>query len=121
MLIAVPDYNADGKRSARTGQARNRGAQQGPEMVGTRPNAQGINLNRDYVRAETPETKGSLAMFNAWDPDVFVDLHTTDGSYHGYRADVRAVAASGRGAFLARQFGGAFARDSMLPRCSAPV
>src|ERR1035441_10022535 len=83
VFIVVPDYNADGNDNLAP-QARNRGAQNGPEMVGTRANSQGINLNRDYVRAETSETRGSLAMFNAWDPDVFVDLHTTDGSYHGY-------------------------------------
>ena len=33
---------------------------------------------------ETPYLVASLAMFRAWDPDVFVDLHTTNGSYHGY-------------------------------------
>jgi hypothetical protein len=36
------------------------------------------------MKAEAPETRASLAMFNAWDPDVFVDLHTTNGSLHGY-------------------------------------
>jgi hypothetical protein len=113
VLIAVPDYNADGNE-ALAPQARNRGAQQGPEMVGTRPNAQGINLNRDYVRAETPETKGSLAMFNAWDPDVFVDLHTTDGSYHGY-ALTYSPSLHPAAAIPGATFGGAFARDSMLP------
>src|SRR5471030_2180394 len=113
VLVVVPDYNADGNE-ALAAQARSRGAQQGPEMVGTRPNGQGINLNRDYIRAETPETKGSLQMFDAWDPDVFVDLHTTDGSYHGYAltyAPSLHPAASIPGA----TFGGAFARDSMLP------
>ena len=53
-------------------------------MVGQRPNGQGLDLNRDYVKAEAPETRGSLAAFAAWDPDLFVDLHTTDGSFHGY-------------------------------------
>lgn len=113
VLIAVPDYNADGNEAVAP-QARNRGAQQGPEMVGTRPNAQGINLNRDYIRAETPETKGSLAMFNAWDPDVFVDLHTTDGSYHGY-ALTYSPSLHPAAAIPGATFGGAFARDSMLP------
>jgi hypothetical protein len=113
VLIVVPDYNADGNE-ALAAQARNRGAQQGPEMVGTRPNAQGINLNRDYVRAETPETKGSLAMFNSWDPDVFVDLHTTDGSYHGY-ALTYSPSLHPAAAIAGATFGGAFARDSMLP------
>ena len=113
VLITVPDYNADGNE-ALAPQARNRGAQNGPEMVGTRPNGQGINLNRDYVRAETPETKGSLAMFNAWDPDVFVDLHTTDGSYHGY-ALTYAPSLHPAAAIAGATFGGAYARDSMLP------
>ncbi len=113
VLIVVPDYNADGNEAVAP-QARNRGAQNGPEMVGTRPNAQGINLNRDYVRAETPESKGSLAMFNAWDPDVFVDLHTTDGSYHGY-ALTYSPSLHPAAAIPGATFGGAFARDSMLP------
>lgn len=83
VLVAVPIYNADGNE--RFGpQSSQRTEQNGPELVGQRPNAQGLDLNRDYIKAEAPETRGSLAMFNAWDPDVFVDLHTTDGSFHGY-------------------------------------
>jgi len=88
VLIAVPIYNADGNE--RFGpQARQRGSQQGPELVGQRPNTMGPNgvgldLNRDYIKAEAPETRASLRMFALWNPDVFVDLHTTDGSMHGY-------------------------------------
>ncbi|HVT39853.1 MAG TPA: M14 family metallopeptidase [Gemmatimonadaceae bacterium] len=113
VFIVVPDYNADGNDNMAP-QARNRGALNGPELVGTRANAQGINLNRDYVRAETPETRASLAMFNAWDPDVFVDLHTTDGSYHGY-ALTYSPSLHPAAALAGGTFGGAFARDSMLP------
>lgn len=83
VLIAVPIYNADGNEKLGP-QERQRTEQNGPELVGTRANAQGLDLNRDYVKAEAPETRASLAMFDAWDPDVFVDLHTTDGSFHGY-------------------------------------
>jgi hypothetical protein len=88
VLIAVPIYNADGNERFLP-QGRQRGSQNGPELVGQRPNTQGQNgqgldLNRDYIKAEAPETRNSLKMFNAWDPDVFVDLHTTDGSFHGY-------------------------------------
>jgi hypothetical protein len=83
ILVAVPIYNADGNE--RFGpQERQRTEQNGPELVGQRPNAQGLDLNRDYVKAEAPETRASLAMFREWQPDVFVDLHTTDGSFHGY-------------------------------------
>ena len=83
VLIAVPIYNADGNERFLP-QARQRTEQNGPELVGQRPNAQGLDLNRDYVKAEAPETRAALGMFNTWDPDVFVDLHTTDGSFHGY-------------------------------------
>ncbi len=83
VLIAIPIYNADGNEAFGP-QERLRGAQNGPALVGNRPNADNFDLNRDYLKVETPETAASLRMFNAWDPDVFVDLHTTNGSYHGY-------------------------------------
>ncbi|HUF28159.1 MAG TPA: M14 family metallopeptidase, partial [Gemmatimonadaceae bacterium] len=83
VLVAVPIYNADGN-DAWGPQARNRGSQQGPERIGQRPNGQGLDLNRDYIKAEAPETRATLALIDAWDPDVFVDLHTTNGSLHGY-------------------------------------
>jgi len=83
VLLVVPIYNADGNE--RFGdQARMRGAQNGPAQVGQRPNAQNLDLNRDYIKAEAPETRATLAAFAAWEPDVFMDLHTTNGSYHGY-------------------------------------
>ncbi len=108
VLIAVPIYNADGNE--RFGpQSRNRGDQNGPELVGARANAQNLDLNRDYVKAEAPETRASLAMFNAWDPDVFVDLHTTNGSYHGYALTYSPSLNP------AAVFGGLYARDTLLP------
>ena len=113
VLIAVPIYNADGNERF-ADQARNRGAQNGPVLVGQRPNAQAFDLNRDYIKAEAPETRSSLRMFNEWTPDVFVDLHTTNGSYHGYAltyAPSLNPAADIGPAFI----GGAYARDSILP------
>src|SRR5688572_23997202 len=59
VLIALPNYNADGNERLAP-QVRNRGAQNGPEMVGTRPNATGLNLNRDYMKADAPETRASI-------------------------------------------------------------
>ena len=83
VLVVVPIYNSDGNDKL-AAQARNRGAQNGPEMIGERPNGAGLDLNRDYVKVEAPETMGSLKAFAVWTPDVFMDLHTTNGSYHGY-------------------------------------
>jgi hypothetical protein len=83
VVVVIPIYNADGNEKL-ADQARNRGSQLGPAMIGERPNGAGLDLNRDYVKAEAPETRGALAAFNAWKPDLFMDLHTTNGSYHGY-------------------------------------
>ena len=83
VLLAVPIYNADGNEKLAP-QERNRSSQNGPAMIGERANGQGFDLNRDYIKAEAPETRGALALFAQWDPALFVDLHTTNGSYHGY-------------------------------------
>lgn len=82
VLIVQPIYNADGNN--KLGQQSRLGSQNGPVLTGTRPQARGINLNRDYVGADAPETRASLAMLNKWNPDLFMDLHTTNGSMHGY-------------------------------------
>ena len=108
VLIAVPIYNADGNERFAS-QSVNRTEQNGPELVGVRANGQNLDLNRDYVKAEAPETRASLVMFNTWDPDVFVDLHTTDGSFHGYALTYSPSLSP------AAVFGGVYARDSLLP------
>jgi hypothetical protein len=83
ILLVVPIYNADGNEHFAAGD-QNRPGQNGPVIVGERANGQGLDLNRDYVKLEAPETRGALELINAWDPDFFIDLHTTNGSYHGY-------------------------------------
>jgi hypothetical protein len=83
VLLVVPVYNTDGNEAWAAGEV-NRPGQAGPAIVGRRPNGQGLDLNRDYVKQEAPETRAAAALLAAWDPDVFLDLHTTNGSYHGY-------------------------------------
>jgi hypothetical protein len=108
VLVAVPIYNADGNE--RVGpQERNRPEQHGPALVGQRANADSLDLNRDYVKAEAPETRASLAMFATWEPDVFVDLHTTNGSYHGYALTYSPSLSP------AALVTGPFTRDTLLP------
>ena len=109
VLVVVPVYNADGNEALGP-QERQRGAQQGPERVGQRANGQALDLNRDYVKAEALETRAALALLNRWDPDVFVDLHTTDGSYHGYALTYAPSLHPGADGFT---------RDTLLPRLRA--
>lgn len=83
ILLVVPIYNTDGNEQWGPGE-KNRPGQNGPDRVGQNPNGQGLNLNRDYVKMEAPETRGAASLIASWDPDLFIDLHTTNGSYHGY-------------------------------------
>ncbi len=83
IVLVVPIYNADGNERFGPGE-KNRPGQNGPAIVGPSVNGQGLNLNRDYVKLEAPETRASYALLNTWEPDLFIDLHTTNGSYHGY-------------------------------------
>jgi len=113
VLVAVPIYNPDGNDLFGP-QEKNRGEQNGPASIGERANGQGLDLNRDYVKAAAPETRGALRFFDEWSPDVFVDLHTTNGSYHGYALTYAPSLLPAAGmAGIAE--GGAWARDVLLP------
>ncbi len=81
VFVFIPVYNLDGheRRSAY-----NRINQNGPEVVGWRGNATNNNLNRDYMKADTPEARAFLKMFHRWLPDFFVDDHVTDGADFQY-------------------------------------
>ncbi len=89
VIVFVPDYNADGNDRINTENRRleldKLDGQIGPEGgAGTRYTGQGINLNRDYVKQEAPETIALSRLFGLWWPHLTVDCHTTDGSIHGY-------------------------------------
>ncbi len=76
-LLFVPAFNTDGHE--RVG-AWNRPNQVGPEEMGWRTTAQNLNLNRDYVKADSPEMRAMHGLLNEWDPLVCADMHVTDGA-----------------------------------------
>ena len=80
-LLFMPIYNVDGheRRSPY-----NRINQNGPAEMGWRANATNLNLNRDYMKADAPETRAWLRLWNEWQPDLFVDCHVTDGADFRY-------------------------------------
>jgi hypothetical protein len=81
VLLVCPLFNPDGNEKI---SIQNRTHQNGPvNGVGVRFNGQFLDLNRDGMKAESPEVRGLLTnVFNRWDPSVFMDCHTTNGSYH---------------------------------------
>jgi dipeptidyl-peptidase 4 len=81
-LIFVPNYNVDG--GERIGK-NHRPGQKGPDDgMGIRENAQGLDLNRDFVKLESPEANALIRCLDQWDVDVLIDCHTTNGSLHQY-------------------------------------
>ncbi|MBD3236279.1 MAG: hypothetical protein GF330_06235 [Candidatus Eisenbacteria bacterium] len=81
-LILVPIFNLDGheRRSLY-----NRFTQDGPgNGFGTRRNALRLDLNRDFLKLETPECQALVRLFSQFQPEIFVDLHTNDGFDHQY-------------------------------------
>lgn len=80
-FLFVPILNPDGhERSS----PYNRMNQRGPRAMGWRTNAQNLNLNRDYTKLDTIELRALVAAINRWQPDLYVDLHTTDGADFQY-------------------------------------
>lgn len=82
IILIAPIYNADGNEKININ---NRTAQNGPIAgVGVRENSKGFDLNRDFMKLDSPEAQSLVNLCNRWDPHLTVDLHTTNGSYHGY-------------------------------------
>ncbi len=83
VLLLVPIYNADGHERIRPS---NRLAQDGPvEGMGFRTTGRGLDLNRDFLKAESPETAALLGrLFRLWKPHLVLDCHVTDGQDHRY-------------------------------------
>lgn len=81
VLVYIPVFSVDGHENA---SPYNRINQNGPERMGFRGQSQYLNLNRDYVKADTPEIQAWLKLWQAWLPDFLIDVHTTDGADYQY-------------------------------------
>jgi hypothetical protein len=77
VIVFVPIYNVDGHERFH---AWNRPNQTGPAQMGQRATAQNLNLNRDYIKQDAPESRAMLSLVERWDPIVYLDIHTTDGA-----------------------------------------
>jgi murein tripeptide amidase MpaA len=80
-IVFIPALNADGHERSTPYSRPN---QRGPKEMGWRNTAQNLNLNRDYMKTEAPETQALLGLINKFDPDFYIDLHVTDGMDYQY-------------------------------------
>ncbi|MFO7447284.1 MAG: M14 family metallopeptidase [Ignavibacteriaceae bacterium] len=81
ILVIVPIFSVDAHERFRK---YNRINQNGPVEMGWRTTAAGLNLNRDWMKADAVEMQAMLKLFSSWLPDFFVDTHTTDGADYQY-------------------------------------
>jgi murein tripeptide amidase MpaA len=80
-LLFVPIYNVDGhERASPYGRIN----QRGPEQTGWRTTARNLNLNRDYMKLDAPESRAMARVLSEWEPDLYLDLHVTDGADYQY-------------------------------------
>ncbi len=77
IFVVIPVFNIDGHEDF---SPFHRASQNGPKSTGLRETKQDLNLNRDYIKADTPEMRAWLRLYNAWMPDFMFDNHVTDGS-----------------------------------------
>lgn len=83
IVLFAPIYNTDSNDKMEKGKRPSQ--EDSPLEVGPRENSQGLDLNRDGVKMETNETNGLFTnIIVPWDPHVFVDLHTTNGTWHAW-------------------------------------
>jgi hypothetical protein len=113
VLVYVPLYNVDG--------CLNRGhtsrvSQQGPEAFGFRGNARHLDLNRDFIKADSLSTRTFTQLFTGWDPDVMVDTHTSNGADYQHVMTLIATQPDKLGGDTGRHL-----RQTMLPALYADM
>jgi murein tripeptide amidase MpaA len=80
-FLFLPILNVDGhERSSPHGRIN----QRGPAEMGWRTNSRNQNLNRDFTKLDTPEVRALVEMIHRWQPDLYLDLHVTDGADYQY-------------------------------------
>jgi hypothetical protein len=80
-LLFVPIFNVDGHERSSPHARVN---QRGPQESGWRTTSANLNLNRDYTKLDAPEMRAMIGALGAWRPDLYVDLHVTDGADYQY-------------------------------------
>jgi hypothetical protein len=81
VICIIPVYNIDGSFN-RTGTSR--ANQNGPVAYGFRGNSKNLDLNRDFIKTDSKNSAAFQQIFNTWQPEIFVDTHTSNGADYQY-------------------------------------
>ena len=113
VFLFIPVYNVEGCLNR---QATSRVNQWGPQQFGFRANDRNLDLNRDFIKCDSLAAQAFNRFFTAWDPDVMVDTHTSNGADYPYTMTLINTQSDKLGAGL-----GGFLRDTMLPAIYADM
>ena len=80
VLCVIPVYNISGMLDRGVTRAN----QNGPDAYGFRGSRQHYDLNRDFIKGDTRNSRLFQQVFSTWDPDVFFDTHTSNGADYQY-------------------------------------
>lgn len=81
VLVAIPVYNIGGSLNRNS---HSRANQNGPEEYGFRGNARNYDLNRDFIKTDSKNSKSFQEIFHLVNPDMFIDNHVSNGADYQY-------------------------------------
>ena len=81
IVVAIPVYNIDGMLNRNSFSRAN---QNGPEAYGFRGNGRNYDLNRDFIKSDTKNSRSFQEIFHTVNPDVFLDNHVSNGADYQY-------------------------------------
>lgn len=113
VIVNIPVYNIGGmlNRNSHT-----RANQNGPESYGFRGNERNYDLNRDFLKSDTKNSRSFAEIFHIVNPDVFIDNHVSNGADYQYTFTYIATHHQKLGGDL-----GTFFKDDMLPEILADL
>ena len=82
VIVCIPVYNIGGVLNRNS---TSRANQDGPEIYGFRGNARNYDLNRDFIKTDTRNTKSFVEIFHKINPDIFIDNHVSNGADYQYK------------------------------------
>jgi hypothetical protein len=107
VIVAIPFYNIGGGLNRGRDSRAN---QDGPRLHGFRGNARNLDLNRDFIKCDSRNARTFNQLFASWQPDVFIDNHTSNGADYQYTMTLIATQQDKLDPYLAQ-----YLDNSMLP------
>ncbi|HFA49251.1 MAG TPA: hypothetical protein ENJ95_09565 [Bacteroidetes bacterium] len=107
VIVVVPFYNIGGGLNRG---AYSRANQNGPDFYGFRGNAKNLDLNRDFIKCDSKNAQTFNQLFNHWQPDIFIDNHTSNGADYQYTISMLTTQEDKLGPVL-----GKYVRNELLP------